>query len=40
MSAYARILPAVHTSELDLWLRITSFPQHLVGVDVRRAQEL
>jgi hypothetical protein len=38
--AYARIAPAVHASEWDPWLRITAFPQHLMGVDARLAQEL
>ncbi len=39
-SVYARIVPAVHASESDPWLCITGFPQHLVGVDARLAQEL
>jgi hypothetical protein len=30
----------VHASELDPWLRITGFLQHLVGVDARLALEL
>ncbi len=38
--AYARIVPAMHASESDPWLHITGFPQHLVGVDARLAQEL
>ncbi len=37
---YACISPSVHALESDPWLRITGFPQHLVGVDARRAQEL
>jgi hypothetical protein len=38
--AYARIAPAVHVLESDPWLRITGFPQHLMGVDACLAQEL
>jgi hypothetical protein len=38
--AYTRIAPAVHASELDPGLRITGFPQHLVGVNARLAKEL
>ncbi len=30
----------MHALESDPWLRITGFPQHLVGVDPRLAQEL
>jgi hypothetical protein len=40
LGAYASIALAVHVSESDPWLRITGFPQHLLGVDARLAQEL